>query len=49
MEIAKISEPNSSGSEEKYIIGNTDWKVWNKITEKRFKEWIEATDRKKWE
>ena len=47
MEIAKISGPNSSGAEEKYIIGKTDWKVWNEITEKRFKEWNEVADRKK--
>ena len=48
LEIAKNSEPNSSGAEEKYTIGKTDWKLWNEITEERFRDRNIAADKKKW-
>lgn len=39
LEIDRSSEPISGGTEEKYIIGKTDWNLWNENTEKLFKAW----------
>ena len=48
LELAKSSETSSNEAEEKYLIGKTDWQVWNEVTEERFREWNAAADRKKW-
>ena len=48
LELAKSSETSSNEAEEKYLIGKTDWQVWNEVTEERFREWNATADRKKW-
>ena len=49
LEIDRSSEPISGGTEEKYIIGKTDWNLWNENTEKLFKAWNRKCSQTEWE
>ena len=38
LEIDRNSNVGDDGAEEKYIIGKTDWVLWNEVAKEQFKD-----------